>query len=152
MNPVYFLINAALDGISRLPFGVLYKMSDVIAFTLNHIVGYRKKVALKNISESYPNLTPGQHREILDKFYRNFSDYIVETIKLLHITDEEILSRMTFEGVEMMDRFLGEGRSIVAYFSHCGNWEWAPSITLHSRFRPGEGVEFCQVYRPLRNK
>ena len=40
----------------------------------------------------------------------------------------------------------------MAYFSHCGNWEWVPSITLWTRHAVGKEVEFCQVYRPLKNK
>ncbi|MCH5347480.1 MAG: lysophospholipid acyltransferase family protein, partial [Muribaculaceae bacterium] len=51
-----------------------------------------------------------------------------------------------------IDDLLARGRNITAYFSHCGNWEWAPSVTLWSRFKAGEQAWFCQVYRPLRNK
>ena len=90
--------------------------------------------------------------KIARKFYRNFADYIVETIKLNHISDEEIKRRMVFKNMDIIDRLFDEKRSIVAYFSHCGNWEWVPSITLWSRHTTGKDVEFCQVYRPLKNK
>ncbi len=141
-----------LHIISRLPFTILYLLADVIGFLLCHVVRYRRHLVEKNIARSFPEMTPARRSQIVRQFYRNFADNIVETIKLLHISDSEISRRMEFVNVEHIDRLLAGQRSIVAYFSHCGNWEWAPSVTLHTRRRQGDGVEFCQVYRPLRNQ
>ncbi len=141
-----------LGGLSRLPMWALYGISDAIFAVLYHVVRYRRKVALKHISDSFPELSGKEHRLITRKFYRNFSDYIVETIKLGHISDKEIMHRFRFEGMGTVDRIMGEGRSIVAYFSHTFNWEWAPSVTLWSKLKAGVDAEFCQVYRPLRNE
>jgi KDO2-lipid IV(A) lauroyltransferase len=58
---------------------------------------------------------------------------------------------MTFNGMDHVDRLLGQGRSIAAYFSHTFNWEWVPSITLWSATKQAGESEFCQVYRPLRD-
>lgn len=46
-------------GISRLPFGMLYVLSDILFVLLYHVVGYRRKVALKNIADSFPDKSPG---------------------------------------------------------------------------------------------
>ena len=59
---------------------------------------------------------------------------------------------MTFDGVELIDKMIAEGKSVVVYLSHCGNWEWIPSITLWTRYAINKELEFCQVYRPLKNK
>lgn len=141
-----------LAGLARLPLSVLYPMvSTPIYFLVYHLVGYRRKVVRQNLSESFPELTENERRDIERRFYRNFADYVVETVKLLHISDEEMRGRMTFEGIEEIDLLFAEGKSIVAYFSHTGNWEWAPSITMWTAVHPGEGIEFCQVYRPLKD-
>ena len=63
-----------------------------------------------------------------------------------------MMRRMEFENVATVDRILSSGRSIVVYFAHCFNWEWAPSITLWSDLKPGRDAVFSQVYRPLVNK
>lgn len=141
-----------LHLMALLPLWALYILSDIIFLLLYHVVRYRVRVVRKNLAESFPEKSEKELRGIERAFYRNFADYIVETVKLLHISDRTILKRMQFEGVEEIDRIFDNGQSIVAYFSHCGNWEWAPSVTLHTRRRPGDGVEFCQVYRPLRNQ
>lgn len=149
---LYAPLGWLLKGVALLPFGTLYVIADFVYVLLYYVIRYRRKVVVKNISESFPDKSHEWHARVVREFYHNFADYIFETIKLLHVSDAEMMKRMEFVGVDMMDDILTSGRSITAYFSHCGNWEWAPSITLHSRFRPGNGVEFCQVYRPLRNE
>lgn len=141
-----------MNAIARLPLWVLYGISDVMYFILNNVSGYRRKVIEKNLAESFPEMSDKELKIIRKRFYRNFSDSIVETIKLLHISDAQMKRRMTFSGVEIVDEAMAAGRPVVCYFAHLGNWEWAPSITLWSRFTPHEGVEFCQIYRPLRNE
>lgn len=146
--PLKWLVHA----LAWLPLWVLYRLADLLFLLLFYIVGYRKKTVFKNLTESFPEKTQAEIQKIAREFYRNFADYIVETIKLLHISDKQMRGRMTFSGVEIIDEAVAQGRPVVCYFAHLGNWEWAPSITLWSRFTPHEGVEFCQIYRPLRNR
>lgn len=148
----YLPVQGLLYIISLMPFWVLYGIADFIFVLVYYVVRYRRKIVAKNMSESFPELSDKELKKIARKFYRNFADYIVETIKLNHISDEEIKRRMVFKNMDIIDRLFDEKRSIAAYFSHCGNWEWVPSITLWSRHTTGKDVEFCQVYRPLKNK
>ncbi len=135
-----------------LPFRALYLMADAVYLLLAYVVRYRSRLIIKNLRDSFPELDSRELRRMQRQFYRNFADYIFETIKLLHISDGEMLRRFTFSGLEPVERALEEKRPVVAYFSHCGNWEWAPSVTLH--IPPGlreSGTIFAQIYRPLRN-
>ena len=148
----YLPVQGFLYIISLMPFWVLYGIADFIFVLVYYVVRYRRKIVAKNMRESFPELSDKELSKIARKFYRNFADYIVETIKLNHISDDEIKRRMVFKNMDIIDRLFDEKRSIAAYFSHCGNWEWVPSITLWSRHTTGKDVEFCQVYRPLKNK
>lgn len=148
----YGILDGIVHALARLPLRCLYLIADVLFLLIFYVVRYRRKVVAKNMSDSFPELSEDKRRRIIRDFYRNLADYIVETIKLLHISDHEIRRRMVFEGVDMIDGLFERGRSIAAYFSHCGNWEWAPSVTLWSRFKADEDAAFCQVYRPLRNE
>lgn len=148
----YLPVQGLLYIISLMPFWVLYGIADFIFVLVYYVVRYRRKIVAKNMRESFPELSDKELKKIARKFYRNFADYIVETIKLNHISDDEIKRRMVFKNMDVIDRLFDEKRSIAAYFSHCGNWEWVPSITLWSRHTTGKDVEFCQVYRPLKNK
>ncbi len=140
-----------LRPLAFLPLKCLYLLSDFIYFVLYYIIRYRKREVDDNLRQCFPDVTAERRRAVSRLFYRNFADYIFETIKLFHISDREIKRRMVFENTEAIDRFVAQGRSVAVYFSHCGNWEWAPSITLHSH-TDGVRTAFCQVYRPLKNK
>lgn len=145
------LIYCILKPIAFLPLGVLYILSDAVFFLLYYIIRYRRRVAEDNLAACFPGKSSEERSAICRRFYRNFADYIFETIKLLHISDAEIKRRMVFDNTEAIDSLAAQGRSVAVYFSHCGNWEWAPSVTLHSH-PEGVATAFCQVYRPLRDK
>lgn len=151
MKIIYVIANALLSAIARLPFRVLYFIADIIFILIYHIVRYRRRLVDRNISLSFPGITAERLRTIRRQFYHNLADYFVETIKLAHVTDEQMRRRMTFENIELIDRFIDQGRSVAIYFSHCVNWEWAPSVTLWSKHAGDPNVDFCQVYRPLAN-
>lgn len=148
----YKILRFVLGLFARLPFAVLYIFADFLYIIIYYIVGYRRKLVDRNLALCFPDKSDKERRNIARQFYHNFADYIVESIKLLHISDEEMARRFSFGNMELIDQLVASGKSIVIYFSHCGNWEWAPSMTLHTARRPGDGVEYCQVYRPLRNK
>lgn len=145
---VWWLIVA----LAHLPLSVLYIFSDILYFLIRYIVRYRVKVVRQNLQESFPALSFEERSRIERQFYRNLADYAVETIKLAHISDEEMKHRLVYEDIEIIDNLMKSGRSITAYFSHCGNWEWAPSITLWSALKPESDAVFAQVYRPLKSK
>lgn len=146
------LLGWLIAAFARLPLGALYVLADILAFVMHRAVRYRLSVVRKNLAESFPDYSEAELRRIERDFYRNFGDYIVETIKLEHITDEEMRRHMEFENVGEVDALLRSGRSITCYFAHCGNWEWVPSITLWSTLGADPSVRFCQVYRPLKNR
>ncbi len=145
------LLYYLLKPLAFLPLRALYLLSDFIYIILYYIIRYRKRVVDDNLRQCFPDMTVGRRKAVARQFYRNFADYIFETIKLFHISDREMERRMIFENAEVIDSLVAEGRSVAVYFSHCGNWEWAPSITLHSN-TDGVRTAFCQVYRPLKNR
>ncbi len=146
------IITFLLTLLAHMPLGLLYVLSDGIFVILYHIVRYRRKVVYDNLAQCFPDKDSTERQRIARQFYRNFADYIVETIKLLHIQDSEMRRRMTFENVELIDRLSADGRSIAVYFSHSGNWEWTTSVTLHTAVPPSADMHYAQIYRPLRNR
>ncbi len=135
---------------AHLPFWALYIISDIAFFLIYYIARYRRSVVDANLAGCFPDMSEAGRAVVRRRFYRSFCDTFVEAVKLLHISDREISRRMEFVNVALIDSILAQGKSVAVYFSHCGNWEWAPSVTLHTAHHAG--VEYCQVYRPLRNR
>ena len=145
------LLHALLWLPARLPLRVLYLFADVFFVLLYHVVRYRRGVVDGNLVQCFPEKDLQDRRRIARSFYRNFADYIVETVKLLHIGDDEIRRRMVFDNLGLLQAHIAAGRSVAVYFGHAGNWEWAPSVTLHMQAAGDEAARFAQVYRPLSN-
>lgn len=127
-------------------------LSDTAYFLLYRVARYRRRVVRKNLAACFPEMSEKERREVERRFYRNFADSLFETLKVNRVSDEWMKGHMEFDNVELIDRYLAEGRSVAVYFAHTFNWEWAPSVTLHTSIPAGQNVEFGQVYRPLKSK
>lgn len=151
-NCLYAPLGWIVVAIAHLPLWVLYGCADVIFFIAFHVLHYRRYVVEKHIADAFPHMSDSERKDIVKQFYHNFADYIVETIKLLHISDREMLSRMTFSNLDAIQELLDRDIQVMVLFSHCFNWEWAPSVTLWLGETKGKQVVFGQVYRPLKNE
>ena len=80
---MYYVVYALLYAFSLLPLKVLYLFSDLAFVLLFHVFGYRKKVVYGNLAIAFPNKTEAERRQIAKKFYRNFTDNFIETLKLI---------------------------------------------------------------------
>ncbi len=132
-----------------LPFRVLYILSDILYFFVYKIAGYRLKVVRHNLEASFPEKTKHERLTIEREFYHHFCDYFVETLKLLHISDEEMQRRMQFNNVEQIKELMKDGNSALMYLGHYCNWEWVTSINLDFK---EEGKVLGEIYKPLKNK
>jgi KDO2-lipid IV(A) lauroyltransferase len=110
--------------ISRLPFPILYGISDFLFVVSYYLVGYRRKMVWKNLKNSFPEKTEQELRKIAREFYRNLCDYAVETLKLITIRKEELAKRMAFKNPEVVVRHLAKGQSVLILAAHQFNWEW----------------------------
>lgn len=150
---VHAPVGAIVWTVARMPFRLLYALADVTDFMLRAVIRYRRRIVRGNIDACFPEMDEKARRKVEREFYRNFADYFFESLKLAHISDKAMRSRMTFSGFDRVTPFLRQGRTVTAYFAHCGNWEWVPSITLCNEGPEAvEGAVFAQVYRPLDDK
>lgn len=148
----YKPIQWLLDGMARLPWRALYGIADALAWLLRHVVHYRRDVILDNLAHAFPEKTEEERKAILNEFYGNLADYVVETVKLAHVSDAEMRSRMEFVNIDIYDNLISQGKSVATYLAHIFNWEWGTSVTLWLGHKVEKDVVFAQVYRPLRNK
>jgi KDO2-lipid IV(A) lauroyltransferase len=100
-----------------------------------------------NLQRSFPEKSKKELRRIERQYYLHFADMVVETLKLLHISDKEIQKRMYFSNPEEIRHFFDEKKSVIILLGHYGNWEWVTSIYLHY-----SGIIGGELYRPMKNK
>ncbi len=109
--------------ISLLPHVLLYAFSDVVFFIMYYLVGYRKKVVLKNIENSFPEKSNREHEQIARKFFRHLCDLILESLKGFTISKRQLDKRFKVRNPEMLDAFFAQGKGLVMIGGHYNNWE-----------------------------
>ncbi|WP_439880146.1 lysophospholipid acyltransferase family protein [Pontibacter sp. MBLB2868] len=144
--PLYYPFWLLLKGISLLPFPVLYLLSDFLFVLAYYVIGYRKKVVLQNMQNSFPEKGEQEIKDLAKAFYRQFMDVVVEIIKLASMRKSEMASRITFTNQQVLDDFVKRGTPAITMGSHSGNWEWILSAGAVKFDFPAEGI-----YKPLSN-
>ncbi len=144
----YGFYMALVRPLSWLPLGMLYAVSDMLRFVIGNCMHYRRKVIRENLASCYPEKTEAELRKIEREFYKQFCDNIVETIKLLNISDRTMRSRLEVHGAQLVEQAADEGKPVILYLGHYCNWEWVPAITLYYD-RPKVSA---QLYKPLHDR
>lgn len=131
---------------SKLPLRVLYVLSDVIFFLMYSLVGYRKKVVTENLKNSFPKKSESEIDKIRKSFYRNFSDYIVETLKSFTISSKELRVRVQHLNQDVFHEANAENKNVILLTGHVFNWEWFNALAT---IIPQENC--FPVYRKVQN-
>src|ERR1051326_3542567 len=145
----FYLVLPFLYLISLLPFSLLYLFSDFVFVLLYYIIGYRKKVAIQNLKNSFPEKSEKEILALRRKFYRYLCDLFLETFKTLTISKEKMIEhcRMNPNSVKFLQKYYEEKKSIILVLGHLGNWEWGGNaFSLQCKH------QLFVIYHPLQNK
>lgn len=144
---IYLLTYAGMWLLALLPFRAIYVLSDGLAFLMQHVIHYRRKVVRTNLRNSFPEKSAEELKEIENKFYHYICDYMLEEVKTLRISFEELTRRMTYENKEEYLNMIDKYGGIVLLIPHYANFEWI--IGMGAIMQPGDLP--VQVYKPLHN-
>ncbi len=150
MRILYPIVHATFYALSLLPFGVLYLLSDCLYLVVYYLIRYRRRVVRTNLATSFPEMTTDERQRIEQGFYHFLCDYLFETLKLLSITPEQMLSHIEFRNLEEVERCFDEGQHCAAILGHYCNWEYLSTTGLGFT-RHHEAVTGL-IYHPLYNK
>ena len=131
----FVLIYPLLWFVSILPFRLLYAVSDVLYVVLYHIVGYRKQTVQENLKLVFPEKSEAERQLITKRFYHHLCDMILEAIKSMSISVEDMKARFKFTNIELIKEFEKQNKSIVLMCAHYGSWEWIFIIQTYVKFR-----------------
>jgi len=143
---MYYVIYGLLYVLSLLPLRVLYLISDFAYFIIYHVAGYRKKVVFYNLSIAFPGKSEREKKQVAKKFYRNFTDNFIETIKLISAGKKFIRNHYKVDEQVFVQLF-EQGKKCQIHLGHNFNWEIA---NLGMAFLTP--YKFLTVYMPINNK
>ncbi len=144
----YYLALPFIYGIALLPFPLLYLLSDGVCFLLFNVIGYRRKVILTNLRNSFPEKSEAEIQAIARRFQRWFCDLTLETLKTLTMSPATVRKRVAFEGTDILRTYAEQNQSVILVLGHFGNWELAGA-----RYSAEPGLpQLYVIYHPLQNK
>ncbi len=133
-------------------------LSDFAYFILYYVVRYRKKVVFANLKQAFPEKNEKEIKEIAKKFYHNFSDSFIETIKLFS-SDEKFLRKRFYGDFSVFAYLYEKGKKCQVHSSHNFNWEYANLMmaldiphTLLTVYMPIKNKIFDRIFKKLRTK
>jgi len=140
-----FRVSVALFYI--IPFPVLYLISDFTYFLLYRVIKYRRNVVFDNLTRSFPDKTEEEINQISKAFYRHLADITLESLKGMTISIKTLKKRYRVLNTDIADKYFNDGKSILCFTSHYGNWEYGILAT-------DEAIRHQAValYLPLTNK
>jgi KDO2-lipid IV(A) lauroyltransferase len=130
--------------LSRLPWAALYAFSTFLYFLAYYVARHREHVIREQLEKVYPEMSPEKRDLIHRQFLRNFCDVLIEVLKSVSMSEDDMRRRMRVTNGELPRRYLDAGQSIMFMTSHLGNWEWLlHGVTLQL------GYPVDAAYKPL---
>ena len=114
---------------------------------LYYVIRYRKEIVFKNLNLVFKNKSEQERIKIAKKFYKHFSDLILESIKNYSITSYQSQERMKCINPELLDNYFNEKKTIFIMGGHYNNWElYALSAAKQTKYK------LHAIYTPFQNK
>ncbi len=155
---MYYIVYGLFYLFSLLPIRFLYFLSDVFYGFTYYILRYRRDVVAGNLKIAFPEKTDAERRVIEKKFYHNFIDSLLETIKLISASDRFIEKRFTGNW-EVVNKVYESGRRAHLHLGHNFNWEWGNIVlgkktpfTLLAVYSPITNAAFNKLFFKLRSR
>ncbi|MBE0638855.1 MAG: lysophospholipid acyltransferase family protein [Bacteroidales bacterium] len=142
----FYIVYAFIWLLTLLPLRILYIFSDFAFLVVYYLIGYRKKVVQDNLRYAFPDQPEDEIKAISKRFFHHFCDFLIESVKLIHLSQKEIDKRFRYINADLFDKYYEAGKSVVLVLGHYGNWEWVANCTSKIRHEP------YAIYKPLRNE
>lgn len=133
--------------LSLLPLSILLIFARLLYYPLYYLIGYRKKVVRDNLQKSFPEKELKEIIRIEKQFFKYLTDLMFEIIKMSTISKKELLKRVKFKNLSLVEAHFSKGESVLACTGHYGNWELC-MLALGASLSAPEYV----IYKPLSNK
>ena len=109
---IFILVYPVIWLLSSLPMALLYLLSDGLYLLFFYVIGYRKRVVLDNLTLAFPEKEERELLEIRKKFYRHFTDLVVESVKAFTMSKTFVSKKYTFNNPQVVNGLHKKGRSI----------------------------------------
>lgn len=136
-----------LSALARLPFAVLYRLSDLLYLVNRFGIRYRYDVVEENLRNAFPQKSDDDIARLREGYFRHLADLMVEYVKSIAISPAALDERVVFEDTAAIDELVDDDRPFLLVAAHHANWDWAMLKICARLERP-----LAAVYQPLHNR
>ena len=97
---IYIIAYPIVWLVSRMPFRLLYIVSDFFYLIIYKLLKFRVKVVRKNLHTAFPFKSEAELNTIEQRFYHHFCDTFLEMVKSYGMSEQEMKKRMVFKNIE----------------------------------------------------
>ncbi|MBI5624378.1 MAG: lysophospholipid acyltransferase family protein [Elusimicrobia bacterium] len=127
MKPRFLLEYAGvrlLDFVlSRLSWEACQALGAFIGRTAAAFGRGRWAMTVANVAAAFPELSRAEHEAIALQAWENAGRIAAEFCRTRHLSKDELLTRVSFEHLDLVDRTVAEGKGVLYNIGHLGNWE-----------------------------
>lgn len=134
-----------LEFLTHLPLPLLYGLGRFAYFVAFHVLRWHRELAARNLANAFPEKSPRERAMLLRQSFVNLGQTLAETFWGYGASADALTKRVAIENVDLIERFVREGRPVVLLTAHVCNWEWLLPAA-GARF----GIPIDAVYKPLR--
>lgn len=142
----YYIFRVFLIILKVIPFFLLYGVSKLLYFFMYYVLKYRRAVVYDNLKNSFTDKSETEIKGISKRFYKHLSEIFVESVKGFSMSEKSFEKRYRITGSEIAEKYLDQGKTVIALASHYGNWEWG--IETAARVFKHKVIA---LYQPLTN-
>lgn len=128
------LFHLADAVVRRLPWGTVLVLGRGLGVVVHALDRRHRRVVRENLRRADLGLSEPEIRRVALDCFKHFGCLTLTGLHLLHMDEEELARRVKVEGLENFDAAAAEGKGLICFTGHYGNWE-ALSLALSANGR-----------------
>lgn len=128
------------------PFWLIRLHAAFLYLLMRYVIRYRAGVVSGNLRKAFPDKSDSEIKRIQGRFYKQFSEFIAEMLKMPSLSRESIKKRYRLTNPELAEQMHRRGKSIIMVMAHYANWEWSANLPIVTPYK------VLAAYKPLKSK
>ncbi|MBV9476889.1 MAG: lysophospholipid acyltransferase family protein [Acidobacteria bacterium] len=113
----------------RIPLRIGRACGRALGSLANLVARKERAKALANLAIAFPDWTDAQRRDTARAMFRHLGMTLFEIAYLPNVTAANQQRTTIVEGIEPLLERIDDGRGVIVFTAHCGNWEWLSYVT-----------------------
>lgn len=88
-----------------------------------YLLPKHKLIALHNLTRSFPEKSLTENLQIIKDTYACFALTFIEFLQILYLNRDNLHRRVSVKGLEHYEKACREGKGVLLFTAHFGNWE-----------------------------